>query len=86
MLGLVIEKITGRKYREYIKENVFNKIGMSSTGFYSMDGVNENVAEGYAEICNEKDEVIGWRKNIYSYPPIGSPDSGAYTTIADLQW
>ncbi|MCB2311799.1 beta-lactamase family protein [Clostridium tagluense] len=84
LLGLVIEKITGRKYREYIKENVFNKIGMNDTDFYSMDGVNENVAEGYAEICNEKDEVIGWRKNIYSYPPIGSPDSGAYTTVADL--
>ncbi|GCD11166.1 serine hydrolase domain-containing protein [Clostridium tagluense] len=84
LLGLVIEKITGRKYREYIKENVFEKIGMKDTGFYSMDGVNENVAEGYAEICNEKDEVIGWRKNIYAYPPIGSPDSGAFTTVADL--
>lgn len=84
LLGLVIEKITGQKYREYIKENVFEKIGMNNTGFYSMDGINENVAEGYAKICNEKDEVIGWRKNIYSYPPIGSPDGGAHTTVEDL--
>lgn len=84
LLGLVIEKITGQKYHEYIKENVFEKIGMKNSGFYSMDGVNENVAEGYAEICNEKDEIIGWRKNIFSYPPIGSPDGGAHTTVADL--
>lgn len=84
LLGLVIEKITGKKYIEYIRENVFIKLGMRDTGFYSMDGVNENVAEGYSKMCNEKDQVIGWRKNIYSYPPIGSPDSGAYTTVADL--
>lgn len=84
LLGLVIEKITGQKYREYIKQNVFQKIGMKNTDFYSMDGVNENVAEGYAEICNEKGEIIGWRKNIYSYPPIGSPDGGANTTVEDL--
>jgi len=31
-----------------------------------MDGVNENVAEDYSKIFNEKDEIIGWRKNIYS--------------------
>ena len=84
LLGLVIERITGQKYREYIKENVFKKIGMKNTDFYSMDGVNENVAEGYAEICSENDEFIGWRKNIYSYPPIGSPDGGANTTVEDL--
>jgi CubicO group peptidase (beta-lactamase class C family) len=84
LLGLVIERITGKKYIEYIRENVFEKIGMRDTGFYSMDGINENLAEGYKEICNEKGEVTKWRKNIYSYPPIGSPDSGAYTTVLDL--
>lgn len=84
LLGLVIEKITGKKYREYIKEEVFERIGMVNTDFYSMDGINENVAEGYAMDCDEKDEFIGWRKNIYSYPPIGSPDGGAHTTVGDL--
>jgi CubicO group peptidase (beta-lactamase class C family) len=27
---------------------------------------------------------VGWKKNIYSFPPIGSPDSGAHVTVADL--
>lgn len=84
LLGLVIEKITGEKYRDYIKEEVFEKIGMANSRFYSMDGINENVAEGYAMVCDAKDEFIGWRKNIYSYPPIGSPDGGAFTTVEDL--
>jgi CubicO group peptidase (beta-lactamase class C family) len=84
LLGLVIEKLTGQKYRQYIKEQVFEKIGMVNSDFYSMDGINENVAEGYSALCNDKDEVIGWRKNIYSYPPVGSPDGGAHTTVNDL--
>jgi hypothetical protein len=24
--------------------------------------------------------VVSWRRNIYSYPPIGTPDGGAYVT------
>jgi CubicO group peptidase (beta-lactamase class C family) len=27
---------------------------------------------------------VGWKKNIYSFPPIGSPDAGAYVTVTDL--
>ncbi|HKI55355.1 MAG TPA: hypothetical protein VJ987_14615, partial [Anaerolineales bacterium] len=46
--------------------------------------VNENVAEGNDPIRNDKDEITGWKKNIYSYPSIGSPDSGAYVTAGDL--
>lgn len=84
LLGLVIEKITGKNYRDYIKENVFDKLSMSRTDFLSMDEIHENVAEGYSAICNEKDEIIAWKKNIYSYPPVGGTDGGAYTTVHDL--
>ena len=30
------------------------------------------------------DELVGWKRNIYSYPPIGSPDGGALVTAGDL--
>lgn len=83
LLGLVIEKLTGVSYREYVKKNIFNRIGMNDTEFLSMDGINENTAEGYVPI-EEGEEIIGWRKNIYSYPPIGAADAGAYVTLYDL--
>lgn len=44
LLGLVIEKITGKEYREYVKKNIFEKIGMKDTEFLSMDGINRNTA------------------------------------------
>jgi CubicO group peptidase (beta-lactamase class C family) len=84
LLGLVIEKATGISYREYVKSNIFDRAGMAHSGFFRMDRVHENVAEGCDPIRNDNDDVVGWKKNIYSYPPIGSPDGGAHVTASDL--
>lgn len=84
LLGLVIEKITGMKYQNYVAKNIFEKVCMSGTGFFSMDGINENTAEGYINITDKEDNILGYKKNIYSYPPIGTADGGAYTTAEDL--
>lgn len=80
LLGLAIEKVTGQSYREYVSENIFHALNMNDTAFLSMDGINENCAEGYKRTEDGK-----WAKNIYSYPPIGSPDGGAFTTVFDLE-
>ena len=84
LAGLVVEKLTGMKYRDCVSENVFRRAAMASTEFAAMDDVAENVAEGYAAVEDDDGKLIGWRKNIYSYPPIGSPDAGALTTVGDL--
>jgi CubicO group peptidase (beta-lactamase class C family) len=84
LAGLVVEKLTGQKYRGYVRENVFRRAGMSDTEFVAMDAVAENAAEGYAAVRDENGEATCWRKNIYSFPPIGSPDAGAYTAVGDL--
>jgi len=83
LLGLAIEKITGKSYRQYVKEYVFNKSGMKHSDFFQLDGVHENMAEGYQPIKDNDNKIVSWKRNIYSYPPIGSPDSGAYITASD---
>lgn len=84
LLGLAIEKITGQDYRGFVTNNIFIPCGMQNTKFCAMDEVNENIAEGYFGCYDENNNLIKWKKNIYSYPPIGSPDSGAFTTVNDL--
>ncbi|WP_238907214.1 serine hydrolase domain-containing protein [Clostridium sp. YIM B02506] len=84
LLGLAIEKITGMKYQDYVAKNIFKKAGMSGSGFFSMDEINENTAEGYINITDTEEKIIGYKKNIYSYPPTGTADGGAYTTAEDL--
>ena len=46
--------------------------------------VRENVAEGADPIRDADGNVVAWKKNIYSFPPVGSPDSGAHVTARDL--
>jgi CubicO group peptidase (beta-lactamase class C family) len=84
LLGLMIEKGTGMSYRDYVRKHIFEKADMSHSDFFDMGQVNEMVAEGCDPIGSEDEKIEGWKKNIYSYPPIGSPDCGAHVTAADL--
>ena len=78
LLGLMIERATGSPYRSYVAEHVFAPAGMSRSGFFRMDVVEPDVAEGVEPFEG------GWRRNIYSYPPVGGPDGGAHVTVGDL--
>ena len=84
LLGLCIERLTGIGYRDYVREHVFAPAGMNRSGFFRMDVVEPDVAEGTDPIRDEAGEIVGWQRNIYSYPPIGSPDGGAHVTASDL--
>jgi CubicO group peptidase (beta-lactamase class C family) len=84
LLGLMIENVSGMTYRDYVRQSIFERAGMRHSDFYRMDRVNENVAEGCDPIFDHNGKVIEWKKNIYSFPPIGSPDSGAHVTAGDL--
>jgi len=84
LLGLLVERVSGKEYREYVRKNIFVKAGMLHSDFLHQAQVHENVAEGSDPIKNKSGNIIGWKKNIYSFPPIGSPDSGAYVTAHDL--
>lgn len=82
LLGLIIEKITKKSYRDYVQEEIFKKANMRHSGFFAMDDVWENVAEVYKKIIQQGE--IKYKKNIYSYPPIGTSEGGAYVTAQDL--
>ena len=84
LLGLMVERATGLPYREYVGANVFDPAGMDRSGFFRMDGVEPEVAEGTDPVVDGDGTVTGWRRNIYSYPPIGDPAGGAHVTAADL--
>ncbi len=84
LLGLLIESTSGMTYRDYVREHIFAEAGMTSSGFFRMDRVNDNVAEGCDPIRESSGTIVAWKKNIYSYPPVGSPDGGAHVTVADL--
>ncbi|MCL1632091.1 beta-lactamase family protein [Sporolactobacillus sp. CPB3-1] len=84
LLGMAIEQLSGMDYRQFVMKRIVQPLKLLHTEFCAMDGVNENTAEGYMACRDEEGRLIQWKKNIYSYPPIGSPDGGIYSTVEDL--
>lgn len=78
VLGLIVEKLSGVSFIEYVQENIFQACGMIDSGYFRMDQLPERTALGY--VGNDDN----WKTNIYSIPIVGGPDGGAYTTVHDL--
>jgi len=84
LVGLAIEAVSGVTYHDYVRQHVFERAGMDDSDFLALDEVNHNLAEHYKRI-EHVDASITWRKNIYSYPPVGDPSGGANATARDLE-
>lgn len=79
ILGLIIEQISGMAYSDYIEQNIFQKAGMLTSGYFSADALLENTASGYIE---NSDGSL--KTNTFSLPARGGPDGGAYVTAEDF--
>ncbi|MCK7490937.1 MAG: beta-lactamase family protein [Comamonadaceae bacterium] len=47
LLGAIIEKVAGRSYEEFVRENIFRPLGMDDTGYDHPDAILKNRASGY---------------------------------------
>jgi len=78
VLGSIIEKVTGKKYADYMMENVFKPAGMKHTHVYSttvykkipVDVVGHDRTFKYSVVQNFLDGPVG--------------DKGIYSTVNDL--
>ncbi len=55
VLGLIIEKITGKTYYDYVRENIYVPAGMTSSDSFMQDAVVENRAVGYTSEDAERE-------------------------------
>ena len=85
LVGLALEARTGLSFRELVRREVIEPAGLSRTGYFAKDSPEPGIAEGYATIEGPHGKAAGFRKNIYAFPPIGSPDAGVLTTVEDLR-
>ncbi|CDQ41262.1 Penicillin-binding protein E [Virgibacillus salexigens] len=80
LLGLIVEKVTGTSFTQYIEEHIFKKAHMYHSGYFSFDSLPSQTALGYI------DEPDGtWRTNMYSLPIRGGADGGAFITVDDME-
>lgn len=80
ILGLIIEKVSGQNYYNYVKENIFRPAEMTNTSELEIDSVVQNKASGYTTFFGESKTP---KKNEY-YLTKASPAGFHYSTIEDL--
>lgn len=77
LLGLIIQRASGVRYQDVIRQRVLGPAGLSETDFLRSDELPGSAAVGYL-----------WpdrpRTNVFHLPIEGSADGGAYTTVGDL--
>ena len=86
VLGLIIEKVSGQNYFEFVKENIFKPAGMIDTESYERDKPMPNLAIGYMRVNAEgrSDPSSPLRENTSVRPLRGSAAGGGYSTVYDL--
>jgi CubicO group peptidase (beta-lactamase class C family) len=78
LLGYLIEKVTGQTYRQFVQENIFDPLGMKSSGYDSNVDIVAQHAEGYA---SGKSGLV-----VAGYVDMSIPFAagGLYSTTEDL--
>lgn len=79
LLGLIIEKVSGQVFTDYVQQHVFDKAGMVDSGYFALDKLPGNVATGYIDYGDGT-----WKTNVYSLPVQGGSDGGAFVSAIDM--
>jgi CubicO group peptidase (beta-lactamase class C family)/predicted aspartyl protease len=83
VLGLIIEKVSGQSYYDYIRDHITKPAGMTDTASYATDENVPNRAIGMTK--RGPDGPLDKRQsNINTLPARGSSAGGGYSTAADL--
>ena len=49
LLGMIIEKVSGKPYDEFINDNIFKKVGMKNSTFINKNKIINNIALGHSK-------------------------------------
>ena len=75
LAGLVVERVTGQRFDEYLRRHVWLPAGMTHTGCFGRTRLPQYAAVGY---------LPGGATNTSSLPPTGTSAGGCYASTRDL--
>ena len=80
VLGLLVERLSGENYYEYVRHHIYEPAGMTQTGSWRVDRLPSNTAIGYTR----GGEGAALSRNTDLLPGKGSSAGGGYSTAHDL--
>jgi CubicO group peptidase (beta-lactamase class C family) len=87
LLGVIVERVTGGSYYDYVKKQVYEPAGMTGTGSQPEAEVVANRAVGYTKLNagpGSASNTAAWRPNTDTLPYRGTSAGGGYSTASDL--
>ena len=78
LLGMLIEKISGKPYEQFLRERIFKPLGMSDTRIDSHSELIPNRADGYSWSDG------GFRNALRYSPTLTFSTAGLVSTVLDL--
>ncbi len=80
LMGVVIEEVSGRKYEDFIQEEILQPLAMTETGYDRSSDIVSNRASGYS-----LDEITYGYRNASCWHESQKYSAGAlYSTVGDL--
>jgi len=79
MLGVIVERVSGKNYYDYVSENIYKPAGMASTGSLPEDQVVAERSVGYTQGDGNK-----LQPNADTLPYRGTSAGGGYCTVEDF--
>ena len=74
----IVERLTGKTFQNWTKENIFDPLGMTNSGYREdMEKIHKNTATSY-----DGDQANGFKQPLKYWTYMGN--GNVYTTIADL--
>ena len=84
VLGLLIERLSGENYYEYVRRHIYEPAGMTQTGSWRVDRWPANTALGYTRGGQDAPPDAAVKRNTDFLPGKGSSAGGGYSTAHDL--
>jgi CubicO group peptidase (beta-lactamase class C family) len=79
LLGVVVERVSGQSYYDYVRDHVYAPAGMTSTGSLAEDEAVPDRSIGYM-----RSGANAWQPNTDMLPYRGTSAGGGYSTVGDL--
>jgi CubicO group peptidase (beta-lactamase class C family) len=79
LLGVIVEKVSGQNYYDYVRDHIFKPAGMIATASEPEDQEVVDRSVGYM-----RPSGADWQRNTDTLPYRGTSAGGGYSTVEDL--
>ncbi|MBQ8588042.1 MAG: serine hydrolase, partial [Clostridia bacterium] len=77
VLGAFVEIVSGKKFRDYVKENIFDPLGMNDSAYHLTDEIRSNMAAQYRFVPTGAEEKF----NIVEAQKSGDAKDGCFVDV-----